>query len=396
MSNPILTGAVLIEASGAALNNAGNDEGQRLDNAVVVKQIKIGRSAYPYVSGQAWRRWWREVAYEDFAWKPSPVTREAKSAYTQGDPIQFEDDDIFGYMAAKKATKKKAAKGKKDDKVTPAQAQGTLAMDVEATVEATEVDADAADVSVDAADADGEAESGGTQRRVSPLKNSLLISVLPRAITTDFGHFSRSLPVDNPNMVPFEHEHYTTCLQGAFSLSLQDVGRFECGLMRDLSEKVEAGEGVTVAQQPDGNLKPRVLMLSTQERRKRAADSLRCLARLRHGANLSRNLSDVVPVVVLLGFLDGGNAPFQNLFVPVEGERVALHLERLRSVVKDYADRLLGDKRLFFGIRPGVLHNEAAVLEALGAGMEGVTIQVGTPLEAIESAAKYLESSDLL
>lgn len=87
MAYPVLTGAVLIEANGAALNNAGLEEGRRVDNAIVVKQIRIGRLRFPYVSGQAWRRWWREVLYQDFDWAPSPVTRETKSAYTEGDPI---------------------------------------------------------------------------------------------------------------------------------------------------------------------------------------------------------------------------------------------------------------------------------------------------------------------
>ena len=104
MAYPVITGAVLIEATGAALNNSGPDREIEMDNAVAVKQIRIGRSRYPYVSGQAWRRWWRDVLYTDFDWKPSPVTREAKSAYTQGNPFQYEDDDLFGYMAARKAS----------------------------------------------------------------------------------------------------------------------------------------------------------------------------------------------------------------------------------------------------------------------------------------------------
>jgi len=45
MAYPVLTGAVLIEANGAALNNAGQDQGVRADNAIVVKQIRIGASA---------------------------------------------------------------------------------------------------------------------------------------------------------------------------------------------------------------------------------------------------------------------------------------------------------------------------------------------------------------
>ena len=369
MSNPVLTAAVLIEANGAALNNAGNDDnaGQRLDNAVAVKQIRVGKNVYPYVSGQAVRRWWREVLYADFDWQPSPVTREAKSAYTEGNPIQYADDDIFGYMAAKKV--KKAGRKTKTDDATTAEAE---------TVDETS------------------GGSGGTQRRTSPLKNSLLVSVLPRTITTDFGHFSRDLPVDNPNMVPFEHQHYTTLLQGVFSLSLQDVGRFECGQMRDLPQEAAIVGGAIEVEAADGNTKPRVLGLQAPERRRRVAETLLALGRLRHGANLTRNLSDVVPVVVMLGLLDGGNAPFQNLFAPVGDDQVALNLLRLASVVKDYKNRFLGEKRLYFGYRPGVLANEVEVIASLTAGLEGVQFFVGTPGGAIEQVATLLKTSDVI
>jgi CRISPR-associated protein Cst2 len=381
MSNPVLTAAILIEANGAALNNAGNDAGQRLDNAVVVKQIKVGKNAYPYISGQAVRRWWREVLYADFGWKPSPVTREAKSAYTEGDPVQYPDDDVFGYMAAKKV--KKAARKPKGEA---------------APGEASVPEGDGIDVSTAGAEGadDGASDSGGTQRRVSPLKNSLLVSVLPRTITSDFGHFSRDLPVDNPNMVPFEHEHYTALMQGVFTLSLQDVGRFECGLMRDLALNTSVPESVTVVHEAEGNLQPRVLGLSVEERRKRVAETLRALGHLRHGANLTRNLSDVAPVVVVMGYLDGGNAPFQNLFTPDGDEQVRLNLPRFVSVVKDYKDRLLGDKRLFFGYRPGVIANEVEAVAALKAGVEGVTFFVGTPGEAIGQVAALAQTDAVL
>ena len=181
MAYPVITGAILIEANGAALNMAGQEEGGRTGNVIVVKQIRVGRNRYPYISGQAWRRWLREVLYQDHGWKQSPVVRERKSAYTEGDPIQYEEDDIFGYMAAKKR-----------------------------------------------------GEQGGTQRRVSPLKNSLLISVIPNVIADDYGHFSRNLQ-PGEDIIPFEHQHYTSPLQGTFTISLLDVGRFEVGEMRDLA-----------------------------------------------------------------------------------------------------------------------------------------------------------------
>lgn len=192
MANPIFTGAILIETNGAALNNAGQDEGTRTENAVVVKQIRVGRLRYPYISGQAWRRWWREVLYADCNWRRSPVTAPStKQAYTAGNPVEYEEDDLFGYMVARKS-------------------------------------------STGSREPDGaQKEEGGTYRRISPLKNSLLISVLPNVIESDFGHFTRNLPPDATPII-YESEHYTTFLQGAFTLSLRDVGRFEVGEMRDI------------------------------------------------------------------------------------------------------------------------------------------------------------------
>ncbi len=341
MPYPVLTGAVLIEANGAALNNAGQDQGTRADNAVVIKQIRVGRLRYPYVSGQAWRRWWREVLYEDFGWTPSEVIREKKSAYTKGDPIQFEEDDLFGYMAARKKDKEKG--------------------------------------------------SGGTYRRISPLKNSLLISVIPNVIERDFGHFSRNLPPD-ADIIPFESEHYTTYLQGVFTLSLADVGRFEVGEMKDLSGDMADKYGDSLIDS-DG-----LLQMPLEERIRRVKEVLLALERLRYGARLARNLSDVAPVVVLVGFLDGGNAPFQRLFeTDVNRESVTLNLDRLKSVLTDYKGRLLkgeeNNKSLFFGYRPTVLLNEKEVLKTFeDEELFCKCIEVsGTPREAIESAVGLVD-----
>lgn len=370
MSNPILTAAVVIEANGAALNNAGHDSGQRLDNALVVKQLVVGRKRYPYVSGQAMRRWWREVLYSDFDWKPSPVTREAKIAYTQGDPIQYPDDDMFGYMAARKSPKKK----------------GKTEQDLEEK-QSLDNDEPAAVVELLAGES-------GTQKRVSPLKNSLLVSVLPNAITTDLGVLSRNMPADNPHYLPFEYEHYTSPMQGVFSISLQDVGRFECGPMRDLPMEGNPA-GLIEVKCPFGKPGVRTLMLNTNTRCARIADTVMALSRLRHGANLTRNLSDVAPVIVLLGFLDGGNAPFQNLFGPTD-EGIAFKLDRLRSVLKDYADRILKQKTLYFGYRPGVLTNESEVLATLKQPLEGILFEVGSPGEMIKKVAQIIRTEGIV
>lgn len=362
MANPVLTGAVLIEANGAALNNAGQDEGRRAENAIVVKQIRIGRLRYPYVSGQAWRRWWREVLYADFGWTPSPLTVISKpqQAFTAGNPIHFEEDDLFGYMAARK----RAKKGKKE-----------------------------------AGESEEKAAEGGegTFRRISPLKNSLLISVLPNVIESDFGHLSRHqqdpekrLSEQARSQAPllYESEHYTTCLQGVFTISLADVGRFEVGEMYDVPEDlIQQNNDLLIRD----SASDRVYYLKRDERIKRVQEALQALARLRGGAHLARNLSDVVPVAVLVGFLDGGNAPFQRLFDPDENyERAHLNLGRLRSVLEDYKDRLLAGegKAIYFGYRPTVLADEEEMLAALrneSPFSECIEV-VGTPQQALEKA----------
>jgi hypothetical protein len=58
---------------------------------------------YPYVSSQCYKRFWREALQELL----SPITRatgaggkEKNQAYTDGNPIQYVDDDLFGYMIA--------------------------------------------------------------------------------------------------------------------------------------------------------------------------------------------------------------------------------------------------------------------------------------------------------
>jgi CRISPR-associated protein Cst2 len=343
---PVVTGTVLIEASGAALNNAGQDEGRRTDNAIVVKQLQIGRLRYPYVSGQAWRRWWREVLYTDFGWTPSPVNREAKSAYTEGNPIDYAEDDLFGYMAARK-------RGKDSD----------------------------------------------TYRRVSPLRASLLVSVLPNVIVSDFGHFSRNLPPGS-DIIPFESEVYSTYLQGVFSIVLSEVGRFAVGAMADISAELAQKNGSRLRKAAVNPNQAEIYELPVRDRVQRVCEALQALARLRGGARLARNLSDVTPVAVIVGFLDGGNAPFQNLFVsdPVNAEQVLLNLERFRSVLSDYTDRFLkvnNDKAVLLGLRPTVLANENEVREVIARKerpFDRVEL-LDSPRRALERAAELVEQA---
>ena len=50
----------------------------------------------PYVSSQCFKRHWREA----LECTKSPVSRKKNQAWTAGNPIEFIDDDLFGYMIA--------------------------------------------------------------------------------------------------------------------------------------------------------------------------------------------------------------------------------------------------------------------------------------------------------
>jgi CRISPR-associated protein Cst2 len=161
--------------------------------------------------------------------------------------------------------------------------------------------------------------------------------------------------------------------------------------MRDISDEL-----LKAHQSKLQSISERVYRLPLQDCVKRVQETVRALARLRGGARLARNLSDVTPVAVLVGFLDGGNAPFQRLFEPDENnERVRLNLTRLQSVLNDHRDRLLqkNGASLYFGYRPTVLANEAEVLEAFQSeAFQNILTVSGTPKDALESAAKAVES----
>jgi CRISPR-associated protein Cst2 len=173
MSNTIV-GFMLVDAPHSALNNAGLDAGERTENIVRVKTIRRGRNVYPYVSGQALRYWWRDTLQSKFKWKLSPIIREAKIAFTDANPIEYDDDDVFGYMRAPKSKEHK------------------------------------------------EKTDGNVVTRISPLKCSPLISVLSQMPTNDFGVMTRQ----EGDPVPYEHEFYSTILKGIFSLHLDRVGIF--------------------------------------------------------------------------------------------------------------------------------------------------------------------------
>ena len=292
MSNNVV-GLMLIDAPHSALNNAGSDAGDRTDNIVRVKTIRKGRVRYPYVSGQALRYWLRETLEEKFDWKMSPISREKKIAFTEANPIEYPDDDAFGYMRAMK---------KKD---------------------------------------------GGTVTRISPLKNSPLVSVVGQNPTNDFGVMARH---DEGDPVPYEHEFYSTILKGIFSIDLASLGVFcesEKKGYRNMHPKL-----VELAEENGLNHDNEYWMLDDETRIKRAQDIINALPYLSGGAKNTSHLTDVTPKILVLAAIDGGNHIFMNI-VREENEETIFDIDALDEVINEYSDILKTD--VYIGLRSGFL-----------------------------------------
>ena len=314
-------GFMLVDAPHSALNNAGADAGDRTDNIVRVKSIRRGRKVYPYVSGQALRYWWRDTLKERFDWKMSPISREKKIAFTSANPIEYDDDDVFGYMRALK---------KKD---------------------------------------------GGTVTRISPLKNSPLISVIGQAPTQDFGVMARH----EGDPVPYEHEFYSTVLKSIFSIDLDNLGVFysaeKTGYknMYPKLEKIAEEKGLLHEEE---NKK---WTMSQDVRTRRAQDVIKALPYLQGGAKLTSHLTDVSPKFIVLVAIDGGNHIFMNIAKEDEGKAV-IDIEALKEVINEYEDSLLTD--VYIGRRKGFMDELEEPLKNLVG--ENNKIHVGTIKEAVD------------
>lgn len=299
-----LIGLTLIDAPYSALNNADKPKDRPNENIVVVKTLRKGRrgNIYPYVSGQAWRNWWRTTLEQEFDdWKSSPIEREKKIAFTAADPVAYDDDDVFGYMRAQ------------------SEQQGKKKVNVTVT-------------------------------RLSPLKCSPLISIAAQIPTDDYGVMARQ----EGDSVPYEHQFYACVLQGIFSLDLGAVGAFSdinrTGYKNIAASYVQKIEDAGGTQENDKT--PWVLPKEIRVRRCRR--TLEALPLLSGGAKLTSHLTDVTPKLIILSVLDGGNHPFMNLMVERDGVG-ELSLEALREVMEDYADRFLDS--IYIGRRAGFMDN---------------------------------------
>jgi CRISPR-associated protein Cst2 len=350
-----LSGLLLVDCPASALNNAGADTGARAENAVVVKQIQTKAGTFPYVSAQAFRFWWRQSLTGIPGWTPSPIFREAKIAYTDANPIEYAEDDIFGYMRAP---------SKKAGAVAARQEAGTLKA-------ATPLEEDV------------------TLTRSSVLKTSTLISIAASDPVSDFGVMARH----EGDPVPHEHEFYRTTLVGLFSIDLRMLGRFyhvdRTGYRHLDSVRMKLAEEKGLKPYDNG----KAFELSLEERKARLQQLLQGLAQITGGAKLAIHYTDVTPRMLMMAVAKGGNHLFGTAVGADNKGLPKIHTEALKQAAEVYKATLLSDFHI--GLAQGYLDEQrntlAEALKSIQKLGEDSIVEIPHPVQAIHNLLDELD-----
>ena len=342
-------GLILIDVDAAALNNAGKNDKSNFDNAVKTKTIFKNGNSYVYVSGQAWRNWWRMSLQKNQEWSLSPVTREDKIAFTNADPIKYPDDDIFGYMRA-----------------------------------ATE----------NVTDAKGKVKKENiTVTRVSPLKNSVLVSASAVRPVENWSSMARQ----EGDSVPYAKQEYSAVMKGMFCLDLDMVGTFSNynktgfkNLSAKLKDEALSVEGTTEIDDPYV-ANEKLIRLPLATRIQRATDTIKALKNISGGAMQTNNMADVTPKFIILATTKTGNHPFSHV-VKSTGDRdetAELNIKGLKEIIEDYKDDFEG--KIFIGRRSGFFDDDNRELEKLAADFKD-TVCYGPVNKMIDAYIEQLEN----
>ncbi|MCB0078141.1 MAG: type I-B CRISPR-associated protein Cas7/Cst2/DevR [Anaerolineales bacterium] len=349
-----VTGLILVDAPASALNNLGSIPGARTDNTVGVKVIRTKEGFYPYVSAQAFRYWWRTTLENaDLGWKAAPIYRESKVAYTDGNPILYWDDDLFGYMRA--PSKKQSAKEQRESDSTQETAT----------------------------------ETKDTITRVSPLRVGTLVSIAPVTPTDDFGTMSRH----EGDPVPHEHQFYRTTLKGLLSLDLHAAGTFSyanrTGFRHLDKVRVDLAEANGLEHLED----EQCYRLPARDRAERIAALFEGLARLEGGAKQALHYTDVTPSLTLFAVTKGGNNMFGHVVGANSKGQPIVKIEALEEALRVFNDQLLS--KVYVGWTQGYLDDERETfmraLSGNGTLAEfAASIQVMHPREAFQQVAEEI------
>ncbi len=356
MKNLKTQGFILLDVDVVALNNAGKNKSSNFDNAVATKRIRKNGKSYVYVSGQAWRAWWRDSLQKNMNWDLSPITRESKIAFTDANPMKFADDDVFGYMrAAKEVVLDKDGNPQKDKKGK-------------------------------------DKTENVTVTRISPLKNTAIVSVASVNPEENWSSMARQ----EGDSVPYGKQEYSAIMKGMFSLDLTQIGTFsnynKTGYV-NLSEKLRTEALENGAIEIDDEFVPnhKLVRIEKNIRVQRAVDTIKALRNISGGAMQTSNMGDVTPKFIVLATTKTGNHPFSHIAsnTGAYNEYAELNIDALKEVINDYKSDF--DGKIFIGKRAGFMDEKNDELKALETEFKDLVV-IKTVNDSIESYCIQLET----
>jgi CRISPR-associated protein Cst2 len=293
-------------------------------------------------------------------WSASPIFREEKVAYTDGEPTLFAEDDLFGYMRAPTLDGEKKARASGATPLEEEKRNGKLQP-----------------VSI---------------TRISPFRLGTLVSITPIRVVRDYGTMARV----EGDPVPHTHQFYRAHLKGGVSIDLTCAGTFFCS--QRVGFKNIGGKRIENAKEHGANeITVRGLTayrLPLPDRRNRVAQLIRVLGRVDGGAKQALHLTDTAPSVLVLAVCRHGNQPFQRLFTPGDLDNTVFRPDVLEEALRVFKDDLQSD--LYVGWARGFLDEERKKLEEMcnedgKPRLHGRNIQLGHPREIVEAFAKAVE-----
>lgn len=377
-----IAGTFLIEASPAFLNGAGLGQGED-KNVTIPKTFQTPAGNIPYVSAQAWKRWLRNTLIEETGWPASII--KAISVNTKGNtdkvsgelnPVEFAEDDIFGYMYAQPKTRKKDKEEENDEEESSNESS-----------QDTELSEDLKDKAASNNKSILEKIVGNNVKpiiRASPFVASLLVSIRDsrwRGRDEGYVHLKEGTPL------PYTTEFYNTHLEGVFCLNYSRLGEFW-----NLGDRIEIGEELAqrMIQEKKIQIKEKrkegiiyELTDASTKRRERTQAILKSLSVLRGGAKQAQFGTDVAPKTVIIAGTSCGNPIFNSLFADSQ-KGPNINTKRLKEIVADYNDRIITP--IFVGIRTGYLENEEEVCSL----QDNERFKITTPLQALTQLGSYL------
>lgn len=306
-------GFVLLDVDVVALNNAGKDTTNNFDNSVKTKSIYKNGLNYVYVSGQAWRYWWRDTLQKDYGWNLSPIQRGEKNnvIFTAANPIQYPDDDMFGYMKAAKEDSQEKGNAKLQNI---------------------------------------------TVTRVSPLKNSALVSVASVRPVSNLSCMSRQ----DGDAALYNRQEYSAIMKGMFSIDVDMVGTFsnynKSGFMNlsDTLKLYALSNGAVEINDIFGEEK--LIRIQKETRIERVSETIAALKTISGGAMQTNNMADVTPKFIVLATTDSGNHPFSHIAISSGEfeEKAVLNIDGIKEIIEEYKDHFKG--KIFIGRRSGFMN----------------------------------------